>query len=523
LNMSAVWDLPVIYVCENNQYGMSTSLERANAARSIADRAIAYNIPGETVDGMDVLAVYQAVAQAAEHARSGAGPVLLDCLTYRYYGHSKSDRQVYRTKDEVQSWRQRDPIDRFGRWLVEQGYMTQAEVDASAARAQAAIDDAIAYGDASPEPSVEHLCDDVYAEEPEVLADPEHVLPGWVRSTFGPATRINPPPGDREITYSEALREAMSQSLESDPKVYFLGEDIGAYGGAFGVSVGMVERFGSERVRDTPISENTIVGCAIGSAVLGMRPIAEIQFMDFMTLAMEQTVLQGAKLRYMFGGRAQVPMVVRMPGGSGTGAAAQHSESLESWFINVPGLKTVAPSTAYDAKGLLLAAIADNNPVMFVENKLCYKMKGAVPQDPYIIPLGKADIKRRGKHLTVVAAGIMVHRALDAANKLSAEGIELEVVDLRTLKPYDAATVCESVVSTGRLLVVHEAPLIGGWGGEIVGAVAQSSAFAYLEAPIVRLGGADVPIPYNRNLERAAVPQTENIIDAARRLVKFQI
>ncbi len=523
LNMAAVWRLPVLYVCENNQYGMSTSLARANAARNLADRAVAYDIPGETVDGMDVLAVYRAVRQAVAHARAGKGPVLLNCATYRYYGHSKSDKQLYRTKEEVQAWRQRDPIDTFAGWLVSQGLLTEAGVEASANRAQSAIEDAIAFGDASPEPSVEHLCDDVYADEPAVLADPEHALPAWAAATFGPATPINPPAGDREITYSEALREAMSQTLEHDPQAYCLGEDIGVYGGAFGVSVGMVERFGAERVRDTPISENTIVGCAIGSAVTGQRPIAEIQFMDFMTLAMEQTALQGAKLRYMFGGRAQVPMVVRMPGGSGTGAAAQHSESLESWFVNVPGLKVVAPCTPYDAKGLLLASIADNNPVMFVEHKLLYKMKGLVPREPYIVPLGKADIKRRGKHVTVVGTGIMVIRALEAAGKLAAEGIELEVIDLRTLKPYDAATVCESVTGTGRLLIVHEAPLIGGWGGEIAGAVAQSSAFSFLEAPIVRLGGADVPIPYNRTLERASVPQTEDIVAAARKLARTEI
>ncbi|HEX9118854.1 MAG TPA: pyruvate dehydrogenase complex E1 component subunit beta [Anaerolineae bacterium] len=523
LNMAAVWKLPVIFLCENNQYGMSTSLTRANSARDIADRAISYGIPGETVDGMDVLAVYAAVRRAAAHARSGAGPVLLNCLTYRYFGHSKSDKQVYRTKDEVAAWKQRDPIDAFARRLVGSGCLTEADVEASAQAARDAIEDAIAFADAGPEPDVNHLTDDVYADEPAVLADPDHTLPGWAVRTFGPATPINPPAGDREISYSDALREAMSQALESDPAVYFLGEDIGTYGGAFGVSVGMVDRFGTERVRDTPISENTIVGCAVGSAVTGMRPIAEIQFMDFMTLAMEQTVLQGAKIRYMFGGKAQVPVVVRMPGGAGTGAAQQHSESLESWFVNVPGLKVVAPSTAYDAKGLLLASIADNNPVMFVETKLLYKVKGAVPPEPFIVPLGRAAVRLPGRHVTVVATGVEVWRAMDAAKQLAAEGIELEVIDLRTLKPYDLPTVCESVVHTGRLMIVHEAPLIGGWGGEIAAAVAQSSAFSFLEAPIVRLGGADVPIPYNRNLERAAVPQTEDIVAAARKLAQSQI
>jgi 2-oxoisovalerate dehydrogenase E1 component len=523
INMSAVWQLPVIYLCENNQYGMSMSIRRANSSADIADRAAGYGIPGETVDGMDALAVYDAVKRAVAHARSGQGPVLINAVTYRYYGHSKSDKQRYRTKEEVEAWRARDPIPAFRDRLIAAGVLTAPEADALEAQAEKTIEDAIAWGDAGPEPSVEQLTDDVYAEEPEVLAAPELVLPSWIKRTFGPGTPINPEPGTREISSSEALREAMRQALAADERVYLMGEDVGIYGGAFGVSMGLVEEFGEERVRDTPISENAIVGAAVGSAVTDMRPIAEIQFMDFITLGMEQLVLQGAKIRYMFGGKACVPMVLRLPAGSGTGAAAQHSESLESWLVNVPGLKVVAPSTPYDAKGLLLAAIADDNPVMFVENKLLYKVKGPVPEEPYIVPLGKAAVRRSGNDVTVVATSIMVVRALEAAEKLAEEGIDLEVIDLRTLKPYDAETITESVKRTGRLLVVHEAPLIGGFGGEIAAMIAQSEAFAYLEAPIVRLGGADVPIPYSPKLERAAVPQTDDIVQTARRLAQTEI
>lgn len=523
INMAAIWKLPVVYVCENNQYGMSMSVARANSAADIADRAIGYGIPGATVDGMDVLAVYETVKRAVAHARAGNGPVLINAVTYRYYGHSKSDKQRYRTKEEVEAWRAKDPIIALRDRLIATGILTEDTAAELADQAQQTIDDAIAWGDAQPEPSVAHLADDVYDDEPEVLAAPERVLPAWIKRTYGPATPINPPPGTRELSYSEALREAMRQALQADERVYLLGEDIGIYGGAFGVTQDLVEEFGPERVRDTPISENAIVGTAVGSAVTGMRPVAEMQFMDFLTLSMEQLVLQGAKIRYMFGGKASVPMVLRLPAGSGTGAAAQHSESLESWLVNVPGLKVVAPSTPYDAKGLLLAAIADNNPVMFVECKLLYKIKGPVPEEPYIVPLGKAAIRRAGKHATVVATSIMVVRALEAAEKLAQEGIELEVIDLRSLKPYDSATIIASVQRTGRLLVVHEAPLIGGFGGEIVAMVAQSPAFAYLEAPIVRLGGADVPIPYNPKLERAAVPQVEQIIETARRLVSTEI
>jgi len=349
LNMASIWKLPVVFLCENNQYAMSMPVRRALSTRHVADRAAAYSIPGKTVDGMDVLAMYEAAKEAVTRARSGEGPTLVEAITYRYKGHSKSDKQVYRTKEEVQAWMKRDPITRYRNWLIERGYLRAEKAEALEKEAHNAIEDAIAYAEESPEPPVEHLLNDVYAQDPAVQGDPAHTPPLWARATFGPDIASLPPEGGREITYAEALREAMVQALEHDPHTYLMGEDIGIYGGAFGVTQGLIDRFGAERVRDTPISENTIVGATAGSAMTGMRPIAEIQFMDFVTLAMEQIVLQAAKIRYMFGGKASVPMVLRLPAGSGTGAAAQHSESLESWFVNVPGLKVVAPATPYEA------------------------------------------------------------------------------------------------------------------------------------------------------------------------------
>lgn len=324
----------------------------------------------------------------------------------------------------------------------------------------------------------------------------------------------------RELTYAEALREAMRQALRSDPKVFLIGEDIGVYGGAFGVTAGLIDEFGAERVRDTPISEAVIAGACAGAALTGMRPIGEIQFMDFVTLSMEQLVLQAAKVRFMFGGKASVPMVLRMPAGSGTGAAAQHSESLENLFVQIPGLKVVMPSNAYDAKGLLLAAIYDGNPVIFVEHKLLYKTAAHVPEEMYRIPLSQSNRVREGRDLTVVATSIMVQRALEAARQLSQEGIEIEIIDPRTLSPLDDAPIIASVIKTGRALVVHEAPLTGGFGGEVVARIVASEAFDYLEAPVRRLAGLDIPIPYNRELERQAVPQVEDIILEARKLVR---
>jgi pyruvate/2-oxoglutarate/acetoin dehydrogenase E1 component len=327
-------------------------------------------------------------------------------------------------------------------------------------------------------------------------------------------------PETRELTYAEALREGLQQVMEQDNRVFLIGEDIGVYGGAFGVSAGLVDIFGEERVRDTPISEAGIAGAVIGAALSGMRPVGEIQFMDFVTLSMEQLVLQAAKVRFMFGGKAKAPFVLRMPAGSGTGAAAQHSESLENWFVHVPGLKVVMPSNAYDAKGLLLASIRDDNPVIFIEHKLLYKTKMHVPEEMYEVPLSKSAIVRQGKDLTIVATSVMVPRSLEAADTLSEEGIELEVVDPRTLNPLDEAPIFESVAKTGKLLIVHEAVGTGGFGGEIAARVASSEAFDYLDAPIRRLTGLDIPIPYNRNLEYHTVPQVENIVEEARKLVQ---
>ncbi len=323
----------------------------------------------------------------------------------------------------------------------------------------------------------------------------------------------------RQITYLEAVRESIRQAMRNNPDVFLMGEDIGIYGGAFGVTRGMLLEFGPERIRDTPISESALAGSAVGAAMTGMRPIVELQFSDFITIAMDQLVNQGAKIRYMFGGKARVPMVVRTPGGSGTGAAAQHSQSLEAWMAHIPGLKVVQPATPYDAKGLLKAAVDDDNPVIFYEHKLLYKTKGPVPEEPYAIPLGQADIKREGTDITVIATSIMVHRALEAAETLSREGISVEVLDPRTLVPLDEESIVQSVKKTGRVLIVHEAVKRGGFGGEIAGVIAESEAFDYLDAPIRRLGGAAVPIPYNPVLERAAVPQVEDIVQAVRELV----
>ena len=322
-----------------------------------------------------------------------------------------------------------------------------------------------------------------------------------------------------EITYREAIRDAMVIEMRRDNTVFLMGEDIGTYGGAFGVSAGMLDEFGPERILETPISELAIVGAATGAAMVGMKPIAEMMFMDFILLALEPLMNQAAKARYMFGGKATVPMVVRMAGGSGTGAAAQHSQSLENILMTIPGIKVVAPSNPHDAKGLLISAIRDPNPVCFIEHKLLYKVKGEVPEGEYTLPLGVAEVKREGTDLTVVTSGIMVNKTLKVAEKLASEGISVEVIDPRTLRPLDTDTINASVKKTGKLLVVHEATKTGGWAGEVFAAVCESDAFDYLDAPMRRLAGKDCPIPYNRLMEAAAVPQEVDIEAEIRAIV----
>jgi pyruvate/2-oxoglutarate/acetoin dehydrogenase E1 component len=331
-----------------------------------------------------------------------------------------------------------------------------------------------------------------------------------------------PATAERTMTYSEAVREAMAEAMSADERVFLLGEDVGVYGGAFGVSGDLYTRFGGDRVRDTPISELGIVGAAVGAAVAGMRPIVEIQFSDFTCQAMDQIVNQAAKIHFMLGGELNVPMVLRAPLGSGTGAAAQHSQSLEAWFAHVPGLKVVMPSSPADAKGLLLAAIDDPNPVIVLEHKLLYRTSGHVPEGAERTPLGVSAVRREGKDLTIVATGVMVGRAMEAANALSEQGIEATVIDPRTLTPLDAAPIIDSVSQTGRALLVQEAPGHVGYMAEIAARICESPALYRLLAPVRRVCGLDVPIPYAPKLETAVVPQLDGIIAAATELMEVR-
>ncbi|MEL0316368.1 MAG: alpha-ketoacid dehydrogenase subunit beta [Aquiluna sp.] len=325
---------------------------------------------------------------------------------------------------------------------------------------------------------------------------------------------------ERVITYAEAVREAIGQAMEADDSVFMLGEDIGVYGGAFGVSGDLVHRFGEDRVRDTPISELGIVGAAVGAALTGMKPIVEIQFSDFTAQAMDQIVNQAAKIHFMLGGELSVPMVLRAPLGSGTGAAAQHSQSLEAWFAHVPGLKVVMPSSPADAKGLLLSALDDPNPVIVLEHKLLYKTSGPVPEEMYRTPIGVSNVVREGKDLTIVATGVMVSRSLEAAAELASQGIEATVIDVRTLSPLDMGPIEKSIAETGRVMLVQEAPKHVGFMAEIAARISEGPALYHLTEPVKRLCGLDVPIPYAPQLEKSVVPQLPGIIAGAQEVMR---
>jgi 2-oxoisovalerate dehydrogenase E1 component len=498
LNLAAVWKLPIIFLCENNQYALSTSSRRTIAGESIAGRAAGYGIPGVRVDGNDVRAVYETVTSAVARARAGEGPTLVEALTYRWGGHSmRANLPDYRTKEEEREWMERDPIARLKAELERAG-ATLMRIKELEEAVEVEMDEAVAFGTGSPEPTVEVMETSVYAPHPPASE---------------PVDRSGP-----DLTMVDALNQALHAEMTRDERVFVMGEDVGLIGGIFQVTRGLREKFGEDRVRDTPISEAGFLGAGIGAAIAGLRPIVEIQIWDFIAVTMDQVVNQAAKFRFMLGGKPTVPLVIRGPQGGGIRLAAQHSQSLEAWFAHVPGLVVVAPSTPYDAKGLLASAIRDDNPVIFLEHKALYATKGPVPAEPYAIPLGKADVKRAGRDVTVVATQAMVARALGAAADLEKEGVSVEVIDPRTLVPLDEGAILASVAKTHRLVIAHEAVKRGGFGAEIAALVAEK-ALDELDAPIVRVGARGVPMPYNDGLERQTIPSQADIVAAIRQVL----
>jgi len=510
LNMASVWKLPVVFVVENNKYAMSVPWVKSSALPDAADRACAYGIPGKVVDGMDVLEIRSIVKTAVERARKGKGPSIIEAKTYRYYGHSHSDPRAYRTKEEEKEWKGRDPIKVLKDSMKSVGMLSDDEFDSLNKAAKAKLKTAMDYSEQSPPPDPSELETDVFA--------PSHFTIKDIEAEANLREKVRADSSMREISYAEAIQEALREEMIKDERVFLMGEDVGLYGGAYGASRGLFKEFGEWRIIDTPISEAAIGGAAVGAAMAGMRPVAEIMYVDFTPLIMDQVANQGAKNRYMFGGKTSVPMVIRTEGGAGRAIAAHHSQSLESLWTHFPGIYVVMPATPYDVKGLLKTAIRDDNPVMFIEHKMLYKTKGRVPEGDYTIPLGVADIKRTGKDITRVTYSRHVLHALEAAIILEGEGIDVEVIDLRSLKPLDTDTITKSVQKTGRFVGVTEAYENSSFINEVM-AVVNDEAFDYLDAPMVRVAAANVPVPRAEILEDLAIPNVQRIVAACRKVV----
>jgi 2-oxoisovalerate dehydrogenase E1 component len=497
LNLAAVWKLPVLFIVENNQYGLSTPTAEQYACRDLADRGVGYGMPGVACDGNDLLAVYRAVQEAAARARRGDGPTLLEFKTFRMRGHEEASGTAYVPRALADEWARRDPIARFERLLDDIGEVPAGEREAIRADLKRRIDDLVDEALQAPDP------DSTPERE---LADV--CAPSGARPNEPSAVVVAHAP---ERRYVDAISDGLRAVMRRSANVVLLGQDIAEYGGVFKITEGFAEEFGKARVRNTPIIESGAVGAALGLALDGFVPMIEMQFGDFITCGFNQIVNNLAKTYYRWG--APVPVVVRVPVGGGVGAGPFHSQNVEAWFTHVAGLKVIAPATPYDAKGLLIAAFEDGNPVLFLEHKLLYRsIKGHVPEGEYSVPLGRARIARAGRHATVVTYGAGLHWALEAASRFAERGREIEVVDLRTLAPWDRETVLESVRRTSRALVLHEAPTTGGFGGEIAATIGQD-AFEWLDAPVTRLGALDTPVPFSKALEEHFSPRGR--LDAA--------
>ena len=497
MNLAELWDLPVLFVCENNGYAMGTALGRSESQTDISAKVAAYGIEAHRIDGMDVVAVEAATRQAVRHIRETGRPVFLECITYRFRAHSMFDPQLYRDKAEVEDWRTRGPIVRFQGWLLENKLIHPEDVQAIEEKVDAEIAEAVAFAEAGTWEPLEDLT--------------KHVL--------GPPA---PPPAPAEpsgetveMTYREAVRQGIREAMLRDERVFLMGEDVGAYGGCYAVTKGLMEEFGEDRIRDTPLSESGFTGAGIGAAAAGMRPIVELMTVNFSLLALDQILNTAATMRHMSGGQFGVPLVIRMATGAGKQLAAQQSHSLEGWYAHIPGLKVLAPATLEDARGMLWTALQDPDPVLIFENVMLYNRTGRIDTNDGAVDIATAAVRREGADVTLITYGGSLHKTLDAAGELAAEGIEAEVIDLRSLRPLDDATIMASVRKTRRALIVDEGWRSGSLSAEISARIMEQALWS-LDAPVARVCAEEVPIPYPKHLEDAAIPQTPGIVAAAR-------
>lgn len=498
LNLAGIWKLPVLFVCENNQYATEVPFRYAAGNPSVAGRAACYGMPGAEVDGNDVLAVYRAAGEAVRRARDGDGPTLLECRTYRTRPHAEGMGDfTYRTREEVEEWKARCPIQRLRRHLLDSDHAAEVELSAIGAEIDSAVSVAHQVAESAPWPDAATATEHVYAE-------PRRPVPA------------PPPPGGREVTWMQATLEALSAAMARDPTIFVLGEGIGKRGGNFKTTAGLFELYGPERLCDTPISERGFVGLAGGAAMTGTRPVVDFMFADFILDSVGEVLNQIAKMQYMSSGRLRMPVLLRGCVGIGHSAATHHSGNYYPMYAHFPGLRVVLPSSPYDAKGLLAHALRLDDPVLFLEHRELLAQKGPVPEEDYEIEFGKAAVVREGKDATVIALARMVPQTLKALEQLN--GASVEVIDPRTVAPLDTDTIAASVARTGRLLIVDEAFAPCGIGAEIAAQLADRG-FDDLDAPIRRLNGAHTPTPYSPPLEAAVVPSPDQIAQAIRELL----
>jgi 2-oxoisovalerate dehydrogenase E1 component len=499
VNLAAVWELPVVFFCENNGYSEFSAAADQHRA-SLSARAAGYGIDYEHVDGNDVVVVAQTMTRVVQRLRDGAGPILIEAETYRWHGHYEGDPERYRSPEEVAAAKQTDPL------LIARQQLAIAGIDVALTDAideeiDKEIEAAVEQARSAPEPAPETLHHFVSAPRP-ALPEPA------------------PLPGDAELFRSmDAVRLALEHELAADSDVFVAGIDVGAGGNVFGLTRGLAQAFPG-RVRDTPISESAIVGLAVGAAMAGMKPVVEVMYMDFLGVCLDMLINQAAKLRFMTGGRAALPLVVRTQFGAGRSSGSQHSQSLEAMLAHIPGLTVVMPANPADTYGLLRAAIQDPNPVVFIENRLQYGLKAPRPPADYLVPLGKAKVVRPGTDVTIVSWSRMVQDCLAAADQLATEGVSVEVIDLRTISPLDRETVLASLAKTSRLVIAHEAVRDFGVGAELA-AMAVDEGFWHLDAPVTRIAPPHTPVPYAPSLEREWLPSPETIAATLRRIAAF--
>ncbi len=480
LNVAAVWGLPVIFIIENNGYGLSTPINEQFVCRYLADRALGYGMRGLTIDGNNILEVYKTISEARDYCIQNQKPILIECMTFRMRGHEEASGVKYVPKELFEEWAKKDPVQNYEDFLLQENILTQEKIDTIHAAIQKDIDNGIAAGFSSKKiiPNTDEEVADVYA-------------PSSIKTTY--------PTGNKtEKKFIQAISDGLRQSMERHENFVLMGQDIAEYGGAFKVTEGFVQQFGKERVRNTPLCESAIVGTALGLSIKGFKSMMEMQFADFATVGFNQIINNLAKIHYRWGQNADV--VIRMPTGGGVGAGPFHSQCNEAWFVHTPGLKVVYPSTPEDAKGLLIAAVEDPNPVLFFEHKALYRsVSGLVPDDYYTIEIGKAKLVKEGDDLTIISYGAGVHWALDYQKQHP--NVSLHILDLRTLLPLDYEAIEMAVKQTGKVLLLHEDTLIGGIGGELAAWIAQH-CFQYLDAPILRCASLDTPVPFAIELEQ---------------------